>query len=582
MSPLRRGLVLLGLFVCAAPFLSGPVARASGRAPVTPLVVLVPNATLGDLLSIPAVRSLAHAGGAGFVSSSVGLGTVIERAFRAHGVSESNLPSMGVVQRIEPLPGDSSERGDALNSADAEIRHIVAETADHGPCVVIVSPPALTPAMVSAKDELTPVVAGRGADCQSLLSSTGPPRTITSDSTRRAGVVAQPDVPFEILTALGRTPSLGAEIRPVDAPPPFHLLENHLANRRMSVPIQTAAGIYVGIAGLFAALMLYRRRHAPRWLMVSAAWLTMSVAPLAIALLAAGRLPTLSYSTVVPFIVVVTVVVTLLADLASRRSVLDVPVAIGVVSIVYLAFEALFHWSGALTPFLGGSQLDGGRFFGLPNVYVGLLLGASLYVAQRLSVAWGVVLIVGVGFFAGLPGTGANIGGALTLFAAAGLWVVVRCRSKLGWLRAIGIAAAIGLVGMAAIFASHVYLTASPTHGTRFVEGAGRSASGVWDTVAHRLDVGFDLIARNPFALIPVVGLLVVLFVIFRPTPAIRESFLRHPVWRDAILVIVLGSIVAYVANDSGAAAVGLGFGLAVGGLLYVPLREEAGNMETR
>jgi hypothetical protein len=26
---------------------------------------------------------------------------------------------------------------------------------------------------------------------------------------------------------------------------------------------------------------------------------------------------------------------------------------------------------------------------------------------------------------------------------------------------------------------------------------------------------------------------------------------------------------------------VGLGFGLAVGGLLYVPLREEAGNMET-
>jgi hypothetical protein len=191
------------------------------------------------------------------------------------------------------------------------------------------------------------------------------------------------------------------------------------------------------------------------------------------------------------------------------------------------------------------------------------------------------VLIVAVGFFAGLPGTGANLGGALTLFAAAGLWVIVRCRANLGWWKAIAIAAAIGIVGMAAIFVSHRYLTASPTHGTRFVEGAGRSVSGIWNTITHRLDVGVDLIARNPFALIPVVGLLVVLSVVLRPTPTIRESFERYPVWRDAILVLVLGSVIAYVANDSGAAAVGLGFGMAVGGLLYVPLRDEPGNMET-
>jgi hypothetical protein len=389
-------------------------------------------------------------------------------------------------------------------------------------------------------------------------------------------------VDFSILPSLGVSPSLGAEIRPVDAPPPFQLLEKHLANRRMTVPIQTAAGIYVGVAGLFAALVLYFRRRLPRWLVVLAGWLTMSVAPLAVALLAAGRLPTLSYATVVPFVVVVTIVATILLDRLHTRSVLLVPAAVGAASIVYLAFESLFHWGGALFTFLGGSELDGGRFFGLPNVYVGLLLGASLYVAQRLTVVWGVVLIVVVAFFAGLPGTGANIGGALTLFAAAGLWVIVRCRSKLGWLKAIGIAAAVAIAGMAAIFASHVYLTASPTHGTRFVEGAGRSATGIWDTIAHRLGVGFDLIARNPFALLPVVGLVVVLYVVLRPTPKIRESFREHPVWRDAILVIVLGSIVAYVANDSGAAAVGLGFGMAVGGLLYVPLREEAGNMEAR
>jgi hypothetical protein len=543
-------------------------------------VILAPEASLGDLLSIPSVRALAHTGGAGFVSTNIGMEEVLRRQIPAgHLPSESGETPTLTGFTLRPIPPiGSTGRAAAIERADREVRTFVSGVGDR-PCVVAVSPPTFTPAMIAAKDELSPVVLAKGASCAQLVAP-GAPRTITSDSTRRAGIVAQPDVPFEIDTALGRTPSLGAEIRPVDAPPPFHLLEKHLANRRMTVPIQTAAGIYVGVAGLFAALVLYFRRRLPRRVMVVAAWMTMSVAPLAIALLAAGRLPTLSYATVVPFVVIVTIASTLLLDRLHARSVLLVPAAIGVASLVYLAFEALFHWSGALTPFLGGSELDGGRFFGLPNVYVGLLLGASLYVAQRLSVVWGVILIVAVAFFAGLPGTGANIGGALTLFSAAGLWVIVRCRSKLGRSKAIAIAAAIGIAGMAAIFASHVYLTASPTHGTRFVEGAGRSASGIWDTIAHRLDVGFDLIARNPFALLPVLGLVVVLFVVLRPTPTIRESFERHPVWRDAILVIVLGSIVAYVANDSGAAAVGLGFGLAVGGLLYVPLREEAGNME--
>jgi hypothetical protein len=547
------------------------------------VVILAPDASLGDLLSIPSVRALAHTGGAGFVSTSVGMEEVLRRQTPAPPFlpSESGVTPSLTGFTLHPAPPIGSPgRAATIERADQEVRTFVSRLAGQ-PCVVVVSPPTFTPAMIAAKDELSPVVIARGTSCAQLLTP-GPPRTIISDSTRRTGIAAEPDVPFEILTALGRKPSLGSEIRPVDAPPPFDLLEKHLANRRMTVPVQTAAGIYVGVAGLLAAIVLSLRKSAPRWLVLLAAWLTMSVAPLAVALLAAGRLPTLSYATVVPFVVIVTIASTLLLDRLHTRSVLLVPAAIGVASLVYLAFEALFHWSGALTPFLGGSELDGGRFFGLPNVYVGLLLGASLYVAQRLSVVWGVVLIVGVAFFAGLPGTGANIGGALTLFAAAGLWVIVRCRSKLGWVKATGIAAAIGVAGMAAIFASHVYLTASPTHGTRFVEGAGRSASGIWDTIAHRLDVGFDLIARNPFALLPVVGLVVVLYVVLRPTPMIRESFREHPVWRDAILVIVLGSVVAYVANDSGAAAVGLGFGMAVGGLLYVPLREEAGNMETQ
>jgi hypothetical protein len=575
-SPLRRGL-LVGLAVPLAILAATPALAASPNSTPVVVVMLVPNASLGDLLSIPSVRALAHAGGAGFASSNVGMETVLDRALLGHGVAPR-----GVVFATPGLTAVGSPyRATAVRQADKTIRQRVAGRLGDRSCLIVVTTPRLSSAMIAAKDELSPVVAGRGADCEQLLGSRGPTHTITSDSSRRLGIIAQPDVPFTILTALGRTAAIGATIHFVDAPPPLNLYEKHLANRQMSVPIQTAAGIYVGLAGLLGVAVLYFRSRPPRWLKLLAAWVAMSVPALAVALLAAGRLPTLSYATVVPFLVVGTAAGTVAFDPLRRRDVLLVPAAIGAAVLLYFVIEAIFSWSAALTPFLGGSELDGGRFFGLPNVYVGLLLGASLYVAQRLALWPGVALIVAVGFFAGIPGIGANLGGALTMFAAAGLWLIVRAHDRLGWGRTIAVAAAIVVVGMAAVLASHVFLTATPTHGTRFVEGAGRSASGIWNTITHRLGVGFDLIARNPFALLPVLGVPACLYVVLRPPPSIRGSFERHPVWRDAVLVILLGSVVAYAVNDSGAAAVGLGFGLAIGGTFYVPLAEEAGNMES-
>jgi hypothetical protein len=99
-------------------------------------------------------------------------------------------------------------------------------------------------------------------------------------------------------------------------------------------------------------------------------------------------------------------------------------------------------------------------------------------------------------------------------------------------------------------------------------------------TVLHRLRVGVDLIAANPFALIPVVGVPVCLWIVLRPPGPIREALERTPVWREAILAILAASVVAYVANDSGAAALGLGFGTGLGALLFVSLLSRPAMMD--
>ncbi|HEX5938599.1 MAG TPA: hypothetical protein VFZ75_13075, partial [Actinomycetota bacterium] len=160
---------------------------------------------------------------------------------------------------------------------------------------------------------------------------------------------------------------------------------------------------------------------------------------------------------------------------------------------------------------------------------------------------------------AGSPWTGSNLGAAITLSAAAGLWWGIR-RRRPGW--------AVALIAVALL---HRYAVDRATHVTTFLE-AGGGVHGAIERQLERLEVGLDLIVDSPFALIPVLGTLVLLFVVLRPPGAVARSFEGHDALRDAVLVIVLGSIVAYLAEDTGAAALGFGFGFALAGLLDVSL----------
>jgi hypothetical protein len=402
--------------------------------------------------------------------------------------------------------------------------------------------------------------------------------TVTSDSTRREGVVTSLDVPETVVDFLGTLVSgdTGGEvIRTVSAPPPFDLHERYLAQRRMYVPIGIAAGLYVTLAGLTGIALLGLRRRAPAWSLRAVSWAALSVPALATALLAAGHLPTLSYATVVPFVVVVAVLAVLAVAPLARRDALLPPAWLGAAVLVFFLLEAALRWTAALTPFLGGSQLDGARFYGLPNAFIGLLVGASLFVAQRLRTSAGFVLVVAVALFAGLPCAGANLGGSVALLATAGIWLWVRERERLGAWRGPTVLVATVVAGMAIVLLAH-RLSPFATHVTRFEETA-RGIGGVWQTFTDRLLVGWRLLERNPFGSIPVLGLPVVVFVALRPPAPVREAFDAFPVWRDVVLVTALGGIVAYVANDSGAAACGEAFSLALGGMLYLSLRVAVG-----
>jgi hypothetical protein len=558
----RRAAVAVAAFAAAIAVLAmagpAPAGPASAGEPlVRTLVLRLHDVSLPELLALPAVRSLATRGGAALLSRPGELDAELSAA-REQG------PALGV--GVEDLGSGA----DALEALAARLQAVDrTQPAPHDQIWV------LSDGSGSPGDELGSVVLYPAA------VAPGPgPRALTSDSTRRDGVVATPDV-LPTMCELARTDCVtggpGSVMRAVDAPPPVELYDRYLASRRMSVPIQTAAGLFVTFAGVLGVALLALRRRVPAWLSSIGAWTAISVVPLATSLLLAGHLSTLSYATVLPAVVGGTLGGTLaFVPVARARGTVDALAWMGAATFALFLLEAALGWTGALHTFLGGTELDGGRFYGLPNVDIGLLLGASVYVAYRIpDIGTGVALIASVALFAGLPFAGANLGAAVTIAATAGLWGGLRGeRGVLRTAAAMLVGAAAGLVVTLVL---NRYLPGPATHITEFVEGRG---GGLLSTVAHRFGTGLHLIAQNPFAIVPVLGVPATLFAVLRPPSPVAASFARHRGWREALLTILLGSVVAYVANDTGAAALGLGFGTALGGLLFVSLRDRPWMME--
>jgi hypothetical protein len=534
-----------GLLVAA---LGGSVWAAE---PTTPSrVLLVHDVGLEELLAIDRVSALSARGGAALLAHAADLDDALDEAARVPGSTVAVQDLGSGPQALATLA-----RAAQLGSDRDEALWIVADGSgvpgdELGALVLVV--PRWTPGDA--------------------------PRALTSDSTRRDGVVVAEDIaPTVCELAVATCDTGGAKIGTTDAPPPIDLHERYLANRRMSVPIQTAAGIFVTVAGLLGVALLVVRDRVPPWLGSLGAWIAISIVPLAVALLFVGHLDTLTYATVVTAAVGATAAACLAAAAVARRwGTMAALAALGAATILLFVLEAALGWTAAMFTFLGGTELDGGRFYGLPNVEVGLLLGASVYVAFLLHGTWaGIALIAGVALFAGLPFAGANLGAAVTLAAAAGLWWGLRDRR--GPIpTAIGCLAA-GGAGLAIVLVLNRVLPGPPTHITNFVEGQG---VGVLTTVAHRLRTGLDLIARNPFAIVPVIGVPATMLAVLRPATPVRASFDLHPGWREALLTILWGGVIAYVANDTGAAALGMAFGTGLAGLLFVSLRDRPWMME--
>src|SRR5439155_26549800 len=276
---------------------------------------------------------------------------------------------------------------------------------------------------------------------------------------------------------------------------------------------------------------------------------------LGVVVLAGGLLPRLTWTVVIPYVVVATTGLAAISLWFRRFGPLAPFAFLGAVGLVFIVAEGTLGGRAFAVPLLGGTMFDGVRFYGLPNSFISVLLASALFVAAAVEPAIGAFLLFGTGIFAGFPGIGADVGGSITLFAAAGLWWALRVAPGHGagtpgdprgwpWLRmAMALVASVA-VGLALVLVANRFLPGAPTHATRFVERAtSRFGSGASE-IGHRLAAGWRMLNSVPVAYIPLAGLAVVFVLAVAGPGPVGRGLAISPAWRDVVVALVIAAAV--------------------------------------
>lgn len=582
------------------------------------VLILVEGVSFKDAMAAPEIRALARAGGAALMTnrvpedaddplwyrySTIGAGGLVggrgvpgllRMALKRGGVDmcmesagEGRRPSRGY-RYVGLLAGPTDLCEDVIEP-DSDRRWVrvvdgaedldlaaMAARAVHlrpgGETLVMVVSAGPSAQMQARGEELTPLVMAKRA-LGRPIPPRGPLHALTSDGTRQRGLVSNVDVAPTILSFLRLdipAEMEGRPIRAIDEPAPFDLYRRYLEHRRIRFPVQIAALVYICLSfslAVFALVWITLRKSIGEGVARLIRLTSLGAVSLYLSLLVGGTLPRLTYGFVIPFLVVSTVLLTLLAERTRSRGPLAPLVFLGALCFGFVVVDEALGGEAFRVPLLGGTMFEGARFYGLPNAFIALLLGGALLLAYRLEPAAGAALLVGAGLSAGFPDLGANVGASTTLFVAAGVWLALRLRGRPD-VRGLGIAAAVTAAGLAVVLLANRFLADTATHAGTFVEESG-GVGGAWSTFTDRLGLAREQLFENPAAWLPMIGLAVVLLLVLRPRGAVDWGLRRDPRWRLAMVALTVASIAAFFANDTGVAAAAPGFLFALAGVTY-------------
>lgn len=236
-----------------------------------------------------------------------------------------------------------------------------------------------------------------------------------------------------------------------------------------------------------------------------------------------------------------------------------------IITLLILGDTLLGAPLGKTSP-LSYDLMAGARFYGIGNEYMGVLIGAALFIAALLSdfnhlrgragrillpVMFTIVLAV-----IASPALGANLGGAIAGAAGFGTAVVVLLHRRIEVKHIMGIALGAALILSALFIFDSGRLLEAQTHIGRtaaLVQAGGLSE--LVQIAVRKLAVNYKIIKSTTWSWFYFLSLIIIIggYKIF---PRQHEAFINNHPWFNQIKTGVLaGSVFALLFNDSGVVA---------------------------
>jgi len=215
---------------------------------------------------------------------------------------------------------------------------------------------------------------------------------------------------------------------------------------------------------------------------------------------------------------------------------------------------------------LGYDLVVGGRFYGIGNEYMGIIIGSAILGAAVLfqmfpragKLPWllsGSVFACLIIFFAA-PWAGTNAGGALA--AVSGFAVSMYCfTGRKATFRSALILAAILAGGFGVLVAvNYFFLSGSSSHIGRAVSSLLQGDLAViWYTIQRKWVANIHLLKNSPFSVLLIMQVLIWAGLVLRNRVVIKEIFKDYPYFKAGITGMLSGALAAFIFNDSGVIA---------------------------
>lgn len=448
-------------------------------------------------------------------------------------------------------------RAIGLKLADEQIATLM-EVIDPSRTLVILIAPT-TPGGPEERGQLRPaIIAGPGIR-HGLM---------TSESTRRVGLVSMADLTTTIAVSLGVKEAPFISGHPIGSDGGGDRLSTlvdmntrAVTHDRLRAPISII--VVAATVIIYAiAVWLLRRGRKPRWLMLLL--LSALAFPLA-SFISRFEVWRVGAAVAGIAVVITTVAVAALAMRASsRRPVGDAMIVMGATA----AFFLIDLFAGApyqLDSIFGYTSVAAGRYFGLGNLGFALFAGSAFLFAGMVAdnktkrnkwIALTIVLLLIVAD--GHPALGDDVGGILSLVPAAIVfWFTAFSEKKIRaryWpliaVLAVALVLAFGLIDLARP-------PAARTHLGNFLAQTWSDPLSLWVVIRRKLVLAVSLAISSRWGLAAPGAAGVLMFLHYRSHGAWRTIMASHAGLKAGLEALIVAAVAGSLLNDSGVAVAG-------------------------